>query len=73
MTNLKDKLQKHLESKPLLVDSLYYDIQAENYPDSDRYYTDAEEYNHALDEGIADLIKIACEATGLQEIEVVET
>lgn len=63
---LKDKLRVHLESRPLLVEPLYYDMQAENYPDSDRYYTEPKQYAQAFNEWVDVLVKIACRATGLE-------
>ena len=66
---LRARLCTHLESRPLFVESFYYDMQAENYPDSDRYYTDVTKYQEAMNEWVSDLITISRQAVDLRGTE----
>lgn len=55
------KLDELLNARPILVDQPYYDMQAENFPDAEHYYTNAVEYQGAMSEWINKLVELCRE------------
>jgi len=50
--------------KPELVEPDWYDLQGENLPDSDRYYTNRKDYEEAMDAWLEKLkVQMVEEAT----------